>query len=143
MARLIVPGVDPSGVRLFVDAAMARMVKGTGLPSCPQAEGPRQIPRLLSSRSACGHRSDIPGRAAPLAYMRAYAAARIDPVSVPLAGVCVCYRLLSSLDNQVGHYGGLGEVDRVASRCFDHSRSRTLGHEALGGRWDHPVLSGH
>ena len=49
----------------------------------------------------------------------------------------------AAVDNQVGHRGRLGNVDRVTSRHLDDGRSRTPGHEALGGRWDHPVVGGN
>ena len=42
----------------------------------------------------------------------------------PLARVC--YRLLGSLDDQIGYRFRLGHEHRVTSRDLDHRRSRTL-----------------
>lgn len=64
-----------------------------------------------------------------------------DPTSDPSAGVC--NRLPGSLDDQIRHHGRLGDEDRVTARDLDNCRACTLGHEALGGGWDHPVLGGH
>ena len=43
-------------------------------------------------------------------------------------------------EHQAGHGGGLGNIDRVASGDLDNRRPGTPGHEALGGRGDHPVV---
>jgi hypothetical protein len=45
--------------------------------------------------------------------------------------------------DQPGHRTGLRHIDGAAALDLDDHRARTLRHEALGIRWDHPIVGGN